>query len=201
MENKFSMANYAHYSYELGNRLILVSYYLPNIIKLKWWGIQFSGKIKFDGLVRFRRLPGSSIKIGEGCYFSNRSRHNLIGINHACIVSTQTREAKIEIGNNCGFSGSVVGAFSSIKIGNNVKCGANTLITDGDWHLEDPRSSKPKEIVIGDNVWLGVNTIVLKGVTIGENSLIGANSVVTKSIPPNVIAVGNPCVVVKELKL
>jgi acetyltransferase-like isoleucine patch superfamily enzyme len=47
-------------------------------------------------------------------------------------------------------------------------------------------------------VWLGINCIVLKGVTIGENSLIGANSVVTKVIPANVIAAGNPCKVIKK---
>jgi acetyltransferase-like isoleucine patch superfamily enzyme len=174
-------------------------YYFPNVIKLYWWGIRFSSNIKFDGLIKIRRLPESMIEIGRGCYFSNKSRHNLIGINHSCIISTQTREAAISIGNNCGFSGTVIGAFKSIKIGNNVKCGANTLITDGDWHFDDPRTYPPKEIIIEDNVWLGLNTIVLKGVTIGENTLIGANSVVTKSIPANVIAAGNPCVTIRNL--
>jgi acetyltransferase-like isoleucine patch superfamily enzyme len=103
----------------------------------------------------------------------------------------------ILIGNNSGFSGTVVGAFKFIKIGRNVKCGANTLITDSDWHLEDSRSGEPEEVIIGDNVWLGVNVIVLKGVTIGNNSVIVAGSVVTKSIPPNVLAAGNPCKIVK----
>jgi acetyltransferase-like isoleucine patch superfamily enzyme len=55
-------------------------------------------------------------------------------------------------------------------------------------------------VVIGDNVWLGVNSVVLKGVTIGKNSVIGANSVVTRDIPPNVIAAGNPCKVIKQIQ-
>lgn len=54
-------------------------------------------------------------------------------------------------------------------------------------------------ITIGDNVWLGGNTIVLPGVTIGDNVVIGAGSVVTKEIPSNVIAVCSPCRVIREI--
>lgn len=52
---------------------------------------------------------------------------------------------------------------------------------------------------IGDNVWIGSNVVICPGVTIGENSVIGAGSVVVKDIPPNVIAVGNPCKVLREI--
>ncbi|HTD40683.1 MAG TPA: acyltransferase [Mucilaginibacter sp.] len=117
------------------------------------------------------------------------------------MISTQRSSAQLIIDDDCGFSGTVVSAFKLIKLGKNVRCGANTLITDSDWHLEDPRSSEPASIVIEDNVWLGVNCVVLKGVTIGENSVIGANSVVTKSIPANVIAAGNPCKVIKNISM
>ncbi|WP_363315970.1 DapH/DapD/GlmU-related protein [Chryseobacterium sp.] len=55
-------------------------------------------------------------------------------------------------------------------------------------------------ITVGDNVWLGGNVVVLPGVTIGSNSVIGAGSIVTKDIPSNVVAVGNPCKVVKNLE-
>ena len=55
-------------------------------------------------------------------------------------------------------------------------------------------------ITIGDNVWLGGNVVVTPGVTIGENSVIGAGSVVVKDIPANVVAAGNPCKVVREIR-
>ena len=55
-------------------------------------------------------------------------------------------------------------------------------------------------ITIGDNVWLGGNVVVTPGVTIGENTVIGASSVVVKDIPANVVAAGNPCRVVREIK-
>ena len=52
---------------------------------------------------------------------------------------------------------------------------------------------------IGNNVWLGANSVILPGVTVGENTVIGAGSVVTKDIPANVVAVGNPCRVLREI--
>lgn len=55
-------------------------------------------------------------------------------------------------------------------------------------------------IEVGDNVWIGGNVVVLSGAKIGKNTTIGAGSVVTKDIPENVLAVGNPCRVVRELK-
>ncbi len=56
-----------------------------------------------------------------------------------------------------------------------------------------------RPIAIGDGVWVGGNVDIMGGVTIGENSIIGAGSVVTKSIPPNVIAAGTPCRVIREI--
>jgi acetyltransferase-like isoleucine patch superfamily enzyme len=52
-------------------------------------------------------------------------------------------------------------------------------------------------VKIGDNVWIGMNAVILKGVTIGDNSVVAAGAVVTKSIAPNTIVAGNPAVVVK----
>ena len=80
-----------------------------------------------------------------------------------------------------------------------MRFGANVTIMDGDAHQDDSRAGKNAPIVIEDNVWIGANATILKGVTIGRNSLIGAGSVVVKSIPENVIAAGNPCRVIKSL--
>jgi len=162
-------------------------------------GVEFLGSCSFQGRPRFRLHTGARIVIGSRCEFLSSRTANLIGINHPCIISAFNRGTEVHLGENSGFSGTVIAAFAGITIGRNVKCGANTLITDSDWHPEDRRSGTPKPVRIGDNVWLGVNAVVLKGVTIGENSVIGANSVVTKSIPANCMAAGNPCEVIKEL--
>jgi acetyltransferase-like isoleucine patch superfamily enzyme len=153
----------------------------------------------FHGRTRFRRFPGSQITIGKNCQLLSSPSANLIGINRPCIVSTMTRQAVVRVGDDCGFSGTVIGAFDSVVLGTHVVCGANTLITDSHWHPEDPRSGAPAPVKIGNNVWLGVNSIVLKGVTIGDNSVIGAGSIVTSEIPPNAVAAGNPCRVIKLL--
>jgi Hexapeptide repeat of succinyl-transferase len=174
------------------------------VVKMKLWGIEFKLGNKFNGVPILKCKPGSTIKIGTGNVFNSTQRSNLIGINRRCIIATHKRAAVISIGNNCGFSGTTLGAFEKIEIGDNVICGGNTLITDSDWHgiypeKRDTSHAASGKVVIHKNVWLGVNAVILKGVTIGENSVIAANSVVTKDIPANVIAGGNPCKVIKEL--
>lgn len=154
---------------------------------------------KFIGLTRFSKSSGSIIQIGCNCEFRSYSVSNLIGINRPCILSTLTSDANLTIEDGCGFSGTVIGCFSSIHLGKNVRCGANTLITDSDWHTDDYRAGENKPIYIEDNVWLGEGVKVLKGVHIGKNSVIGAGAVVTKDIPENVIAAGNPCRVIKKI--
>lgn len=89
-----------------------------------------------------------------------------------------------------------------ITIGKNVMIGPNvTICTTGHpvhpAHRLDGMYSFP--VTIGDNVWIGGNVFILPGVTIGDNSVIGAGSIVTKDIPANVIAVGNPCKVLREI--
>lgn len=92
---------------------------------------------------------------------------------------------------------------ATITIGEDCQIGPNVqLLTPT--HPVDPQPRRDKleaarPIVIGDNVWLGGGVIVCPGVTIGENSVIGAGAVVTKDIPANVVAVGNPARVVREI--
>lgn len=166
--------------------------------------VNYGQQLRCWGIINVMRYPGSIITIGQRCSFRSDNSSNMIGVNRRCMLSTHSKKAGLSIGNNCGFSGTVIGAMEKIEIGNDVLCGANTLITDFDWHgiLPHERKTSPgdsRPIIIGNNVFIGYGTVVLKGVTIGENSVIGANSVVTKSIPANVIAGGNPCKVIKEL--
>ena len=114
---------------------------------------------------------GYNIEIGEGSFFN----HNTYLMD--C--------AKIHFGKHC-FVG--------------PSCGFYTAIHPFDVEKRNAGFEMAKEIFVGDNVWFGGNVIVLPGVTIGNNSVIGAGSVVVKNIPANVVAVGNPCKVVRELE-
>lgn len=167
-------------------------------------GISLGRGCSFYGWAHFRRHFFSTIEIGDNCRFRSDYLSNLVGINRRCLISTHREGASIKIGNNCGFSGTVIGCAESITIGDNVLCGGNTFITDFDWHPikrqnQADQAADSAPVVIEDNVWLGLNVVVLKGVTIGRNSVIGANSLVTRSIPANVVAGGNPCRALRQL--
>ena len=92
---------------------------------------------------------------------------------------------------------------AKVKIGDNAQIAPNVAIyTAGHPIHPDSRNSGYEygiDITIGDNVWIGGNTCIMPGVTIGNNVVIGGGSVVTKDLPDNVIAVGNPCRIVREI--
>ncbi|MFH2218448.1 MAG: acyltransferase [Pseudomonadota bacterium] len=94
-----------------------------------------------------------------------------------------------------------ISSASEIIIGSNSMIASHTYITDCDWHGIYDRVSmgKTAPVTLGDNVWIGDSAIICKGVTIGNNSIVGAGSVVVHSVPPDVIAAGNPARVVKHL--
>lgn len=171
------------------------------------WGVDLTLDSQFVGFTHFKKYPGSIIKIGKKCRFRSDFRSNMVGVNRPCGISTYSKNAQIIIGNNCGFSGTIIGATDKILIGNNILAGANVTITDFDWHpfesskRHTERKSRSAPVVIEDNVWLGLNSLVLKGVTIGTNTIVGANAVVTSSLPANVIAAGNPAKVIRSLQI
>lgn len=92
---------------------------------------------------------------------------------------------------------------AKVKIGDNVMLAPNVAIyTAGHPIHPEARNSMYEygiSVTIGNNVWIGGNVVISPGVTIGDNVVIGAGSVVTKDIPSNVVAVGNPCRVLKEI--
>ncbi|HLO83950.1 MAG TPA: sugar O-acetyltransferase [Nostocaceae cyanobacterium] len=110
----------------------------------------------------------------------------------------------IFIGNNLYMNyGCVILDCHTVHIGDNVLLGPCVQIYAA-YHPIDPEirltgRELAAPITIGNNVWIGGNAIICPGVTIGDNTTIGAGSVVTKDIPANVVAVGNPCRVIRNL--
>ena len=92
---------------------------------------------------------------------------------------------------------------NKVRIGNNVMIGPYTIIAAAN-HPADSRIRSSgivcgKPVLIADDVWIGAGCVVNPGVKIGEKTIIGSGSVVVSDIPPNVIAVGNPCHVIREI--
>ncbi|ONI39001.1 maltose acetyltransferase [Candidatus Epulonipiscium fishelsonii] len=110
----------------------------------------------------------------------------------------------IEIGDNFYTNHNcVILDGAKVSIGNNVFIAPNCCISTANHPLDYEQRNKGIEyavpIIIEDSVWIGASVTILSGVTIGKNSVIGAGSIVTKNIPPNVIAVGNPCKVLRQI--
>lgn len=110
----------------------------------------------------------------------------------------------IEVGNNffANYNLTILDV-ARVTIGENVFCGPNvTIITAGHPIHPVPRNAGYEygiEVKIGKNVWLGSNVVINPGVTIGNNAVIGSGAIVVKDIPDNVIAVGNPCKVLRAI--
>src|SRR5947208_16462998 len=122
------------------------------------------------------------------------------------------------IGDFTLLTGALIMAEANIQIGSYCIVSWNVGIADSDFHPLEPaqrlidaqalapyfknRPPRPKlttaPVMIADNVWIGMNAVILKGVTIGENSVVAAGSVVTKSVESNTVVAGNPAVVVKK---
>jgi acetyltransferase-like isoleucine patch superfamily enzyme len=144
---------------------------------------------------------GDHVSCYAGCSFA-------IGVNGNCTVGDFTL-----------LNGALVMAEERIEIGSHCLISWNVGIADSDFHPLAPaqriidahalapffkdRPTRPKlrtaPVIISDNVWIGMNAIILKGVTIGENSVVAAGAVVTKPVPPNVVVAGNPAVITKKL--
>ena len=126
---------------------------------------------------------------------------------------------KILIGNNVFMNyNSFIGSMEAVTIGNDVIIATNVRIFDNNNHPTSPtqremmshndfygelwtwKYAEHKPVVIGDNVWIGEFSAILKGVTIGKGSIVASHSVVTKDVPPYVIVAGNPARVVKRLE-
>ncbi len=94
---------------------------------------------------------------------------------------------------------------NKVKFGDNVfigpNCGFYTSSHPLDYTIRNKGLEYANPIIVGDNVWFGGNVVVLPGVKIGDNTVIGAGSVVTKDIPSGVVAVGNPCRVIKNITI
>lgn len=169
-------------------------------------GVQVGQGWQFYGLPIWQKHRESILVLGARASLRSTVRSNPLGATHACILSTRRADAVLTIGDDFGMTGGSIVCEQRITIGNRVLMGANSIITDTDFHPlsaavrhTHPTQGATAPIYIQDDVFIGMQVLILKGVTVGAGSVIGAGSVVTRDIPAGVIAAGNPCRVVRSL--
>ncbi len=169
-------------------------------------GVQWQHGWRLYGFPIVQKYHPSTLIMGPNAELRSTPRSNPLGPAHPVILTTRRANARLVIGASFGMTGGTICADESITIGDRVIVGANTTITDTDFHPLDPAQRRvdplagaTAPIVIQDDVFIGMNSLILKGVTIGATSVIGAGSVVTRSIPAGVIAAGNPAKVIRDL--
>lgn len=121
-------------------------------------------------------------------------------------IEARTSDASIEFGDNININNSFsVISEKKVVIKNNVLIGFNCVITDSNFHDLNPKNRmatdpNPESVVIEENVFIGNNVTILKGVTIGENTVVAAGAVVTKSFPENAVIAGVPAKIIEKIQ-
>lgn len=193
------------------NYLILLRY------RIQYPNIKFGSGVRIQG--KFSVKGKGRVEIGDYCVF-------IAGENHSNQIITRNPSATITVGSHCFFNSITLSIEGNGKIAigdhayfNNPSIKAtdssitfkkecmvsDATFVDTDYHniainRRNPEvKAKAKPIYIEENVWIGSQSMVLKGVTIEQNSVIGAGTVVRQSVPANVVVIGNPQQIVKEL--
>lgn len=154
-----------------------------------------------NGIPELEMSISGSLTIGSDLQLQNGLHYNMIGRQQKCYFVIG-KDAHVTIGDHCGLSGTAIVCHERVTIGSHVKIGMNCVIYDTDFHDLDyrKRAKSPEDysgvvsrpVTIGNDVFIGAHSTILKGVTIGDKAIVGAGSVVAKSIPAGEIWAGNP---------
>ena len=169
-------------------------------------GVAWGDGWRIFGMPILQRHRGSTIALGDGLGMRSWPRSNPLAPRQPVVLSTRTAEARITVGADCGFTGAVLVAAERISLGDRVLVGANVSIVDTDFHPLTPEDRECDlnagacaPIMIHDDVFVGMDSLILKGVEIGEGSVVGAGSVVSRDVPPRTVVAGNPARPVRTL--
>ena len=177
-------------------------------LKLILLGVQINGHINMIGFPIVFGCKSSLIRFERNSALVSVSKGTSLGVSRRSIIRTLSRGDVIEIGDHTGLSGETICSVNRVSIGERCLIGSDVTIIDTDFHPLEvlncpyagiPNRDKNHEISIGNDVFIGARSIILKGVQIGSGSVIGAGSVVTGDIPPRSIFAGNPAVFVRRL--
>jgi acetyltransferase-like isoleucine patch superfamily enzyme len=178
-------------------------------LSLSIQGCSYGKGFMTTGACSFKARTEKSILLGKNVSLLAGWRSNRVGLSGMVLLQTLGK-GHIEIGDGSGGSSVTLSSRSRISIGQNVCLGGNVRVLDHDFHAldhlsrrlamdEQQQSIRTQPIVIGDDVFIGTNAIILKGVTLGDRCIVAAGAVVFRgNYPPDCIISGNPAVVMRQ---
>ena len=176
-------------------------------LQFAWHGVAWGRDWRIFGRPILQRHRGSQINVGDGLSLRSWPRSNPLAPTAPVVLSTRRADAELTIGDDCGFTGTTLVAADRVVIGDRVLVGGNASIVDFDFHpltpearAENINAGSAAPVVIEDDVFVGVDALILKGVTVGEGAVVGAGSVVTQDVSPRTVVAGNPATVVRTLE-
>ena len=181
---------------------------LPLRLKALCFGIPLGSGVTACGPVILGRWPGSHISLGPECSLISSSRRCTASTLAAPVrLRTFAPSARIELAAGVQLNGTAITARSRrISIGAHTMIAPDCVITDSDFHALwpaetrhiEPAFERDADVLIGSHVWIGMRSLILKGVTIGDGAIIAAGSVVTRDVPAGAVAAGAPARVIRE---
>lgn len=176
-------------------------------LKLRCLGCPYGSGLVADGRVVVRARRPDAIRLGNHVALKSRFASNLVGLSGPTVLEC-IFDGQICIGDHSGCSSVVISSRCKVTIGRNVNIGGNARIFDHDFHSLDPlvrrdpqrdyEAAAAAPVLIGDDVFIGTQAIILKGVTIGDRAIVGAGAVVSmRHVPADSVVIGNPARVVR----
>lgn len=168
--------------------------------RLSAWILAFRNRSSFDrigsalkirGDVRVDANSDATITIGDNVEIAgNYGRSTILRVREELEIADE-----VFVNRGCE-----IYASNRVRLGHNATLAPNVVIRDSDMHAVGDGDVKQDPVEIGKDVWIGTETIVLKGVTIGEGAVVGAGSVVTDDLPPGTLSAGVPASPIREIE-
>lgn len=184
---------------------LILNFIFKHYLSFKYKNFEIGKNVRIDWNSSIL-IYNNKLELGNNVYIHSFSKGYHAGMPFPSAIFIDVKGASVKIGSETRIHGCYIHAQKQISIGSRCVIASGVQIIDSNGHnLSSSDRTKgrdiPHPIVIGDNVWIGLNSIILKGSIIGTNSVVSASSVVKGVFPPNSLISGNPAQLIRTIKI